>query len=465
MQWNEYEWRMFARALHETNPKAGLLYSPTLSMLDQSMLDRAVKLMPEGRQRAVKGPQKVRAILLDIYSKAIASNDTLFFPNGVATLSTMPVSPTVIEKKPKKKRRPYTRVVWTKDEWVQVAAEIHRLNPLKNYAEADSLRGIKPDEVRWAQRVLPENRRRNGNLNLLQKSSQEGLRTAFDTLREIRRMQAKDDARAYLAAQTPQAAQEPPAPAPQVAPAVSAAFSAALAAPTAAVGGNPWEAAFKPLVGLLAGAILDQATERLQNGTLGAPLLTLLQQALGAAPVAAAPAPAPAAAPAPKPAAVAAPVAAPAIFVPPPEPPKPLTEQQKHAMAAASSALAALDIAPAPAAAPVVSQPVFNGHKAMAQPAAQPKRRIGIWGGQGVIWLDDMHRKYPMFDITYIDNSKFLERLQRCEKIILMTNMVPAAARHKAKKILQGRVAYINGTRSEVYGLLDAYISEPTKKN
>lgn len=141
-------------------------------------------------------------------------------------------------------------------------------------------------------------------------------------------------------------------------------------------------------------------------------------------------------------------------------------------MAAAASALAALDqptlpLPTIPAAAPVISQHVFNGHKTVAQPAVQqqPKRRFGLWGGQGITWLDDLRRKYPMFDITYADSTKYIERLKNCEKVILMTNLVPAPARQQAKKYLPGKMVYINGTRAEVYALMDAYLSEPVKKN
>lgn len=471
VHWTADEWRFFALALHESNPKAGLLYSPALSMLTQPMIDSALKLMPPERQRKIKNVHNVRSMLLQIYTKAIADADRLFFPNGIASPSSTAAPATPVEKKRGHHTGPLRRVVWSKEEWVAVAAEIHRLNPHKNYPENPSLNSISKGDIKFAQqRVLPEDRRRNGILPGGDPKTYERLRPAFDTLREMLKMRAQEDARAMMLAQAdtaPVAAAPTPAPAPQP-----------QAAPSSAAG-NPWEAAFKPMMGLLAGALLDQAAERLQAGTLQPVLLPLLTQALQQAfpaglPAAAAPAPSPKPAPAPTPAAHSKPVTPPApAFVPPVAPFVP-TAKASAALATAANALAALEQsvpspapAPTPAPVPVTQQPVHH-HKPAFTTAPQEDlphhvMKVGIWGGQGVTWLDDLRRSFPTLDIEYADTSKKIGRLQRCDKVILMTNLVPSPARQLAKKHLGGRLVYINGTQAEVRGLLTTYAATPKK--
>lgn len=150
--------------------------------------------------------------------------------------------------------RAFCKVTWTREEWLAIARELHRLHAIENYPYRANLVGLDSEDVAFAQeRVLPFERQRRH----VRAASFSTLRTSLE--RAFADLRAQLEAETALEAAPAPAAEAPPAPAagPADVPAPPAVPFPVFGTPeTAAV--DPYRAAFAPLVALLAAEVAKQ---------------------------------------------------------------------------------------------------------------------------------------------------------------------------------------------------------------
>lgn len=201
--WTEPEYKQFALALHSMNPQLHFLNSTDLAGLTTSMMSKAAQTMPEGRQRAIPALEAPRKILLDIYRKARAERDPLFYPPPQLPQPTKHPLPPHQERRMKRapapvveteqeltvkeftaahkpaavapvpalpdgapKSREKTIITWTREEWLLLATEMQRLRPGCYLADTGEMVGINSPLVARAQLVLPLARQRHKVANM-----------------------------------------------------------------------------------------------------------------------------------------------------------------------------------------------------------------------------------------------------------------------------------------------------------
>jgi hypothetical protein len=80
VKWTPQEYKQYALALHHQHPHLHLLHATTMNSVTTGMMNRAAATLPEGRQRKFPALEQPRRILLELYAKARAERDPLFFP-------------------------------------------------------------------------------------------------------------------------------------------------------------------------------------------------------------------------------------------------------------------------------------------------------------------------------------------------------------------------------------------------
>jgi hypothetical protein len=207
IKWDEDEYKQFALAMHTLNPELHFLNSTDLAGLTTAMMNKAAQVMPPDRRRVIPALEAPRKILLNIYRKARAERDPLFYPKMELPQPTKypltarqqrmfkraPAPPVETEKeftvhahrpaaateapaaappapsataaalteyhaaKPRAARE--QTIMWTREEWLQIATELHRKYPDATLDDTELAAITTPDVVR-AQLVLPPNRQR-----------------------------------------------------------------------------------------------------------------------------------------------------------------------------------------------------------------------------------------------------------------------------------------------------------------
>lgn len=270
--WSDEEYKVFALALHVMNPGADYLHSPDLAGLTTARLNIAAEVMPPDRRRHFPALEKPRQRLLEIYARAVREHDPMFFEEpqeaGGAPAPAAPAAVAEAQNPADQAEQPApaaaaaakgdgSHIHWTDDEWLAIARELDRLYPIRRFhAHPGSLGGLTPADVQFAQRVLPQDRQRPRSTLMSMPRLRKGLERGFSLLGT-----EKEKAAAAAAAPAPDAAVQvvEPAPAP-----------------------NPWEAAFAPMVALLAEKVSAQVLGDLR------PLLVAMATAANA-PAASAP--------------------------------------------------------------------------------------------------------------------------------------------------------------------------------
>jgi hypothetical protein len=278
IRWSDDEWRFCALALHTMCPTLNLVEAKTMDGVTLRELNMAASMMEPGRQRNFKWLKGPAARLMQEYERARRDRDPFYYGNPVmvespvesvqvAALEPVPEPPappspaaeavpepavqaTTSREKPVGatfSRVGEQRIFWSTAEWVEIALEIDRLHPHSRYIERNTTGALTVQDIMQAQRVLPQERRRQLRSALMDK-----LRACLlDAFKEIRRM--RTEASKAQHAQAVQAFEE---------------RRAAVVAPPP----NPWETALRPLVELFA-------------RELGAQLLPMIVQALASSQV------------------------------------------------------------------------------------------------------------------------------------------------------------------------------------
>jgi hypothetical protein len=292
IRWSDDEWRFCALALHTMCPDLNLVEAKTMDGVTLRELNMAASMMEPGRQRHFKWLKGPAARLMQEYERARRDRDPFYYGNPVKveapvesvqvaalepvpeptpplpppapaalagnTPDPAPVVPSVATPKEKPAGATFSRVgeqriFWSTAEWVEIALEIDRLHPHSKYIERNTTGALTVQDIMQAQRVLPQERRRQLRTALMDK-----LRVCLlDAFKEVKRMRAEASKAQH--AQAVQAFEERRAAAAEPPP-------------------NPWETALRPLVELVV-------------RELGAQLVPMIVQALASSQAQAAGAP------------------------------------------------------------------------------------------------------------------------------------------------------------------------------
>lgn len=303
----------------------------------------------------------------------------------------------------------FSKIEWTREEWLLVAEELHRLHRVHNYPFGSSLVGLETEDVAFAQqRVLPLERQKRMLKVASFSSLKPALERAFLDLRVKLELEQAVVAEPAPAAEPPAAA--PAAPVPPV-PAVAAA--PAPAAPSvpelpADVSLDPYRAAFAPLVALLAGEVARQ---------LGPLIGTLIEQAVAKLPAAA-------------PAAIEATV----------------RQEAVNQVVAQAAGLA-------------TAQAKNYGDE---KPPAEKERRltVGILVNRQANYRVELEKAFPMVEIRIGDVSMThaADRIANCDKVICMTKWVDHVAFGKLKKLAKERYVDCNGGMSDLKRIISIWL-------
>lgn len=268
--WSAEEWDTLIRLLYAKYPQVEARFRDlTLSMLN----DTAQRMERPRRFFSVAATLKHLEPAVARVKQAAGSAQPEPLPAAAAEPTPAPAPPN------EKADKLFVKIEWTRQEWLLIAEELHKLFPAHNYPYGQSLVGLDTDDVAFAQqRVLPLERQRR-HLKVV----------SFSTLRAPLE-RAFADLHAVLEGKPPACVLVPaaaPAPAAVVETAPPVAPVAAIPASVPAV--NPYEAAFAPLMALLGAEVAKH---------LGPMIQTMVEQAVAKLPapvvnVAAAPAAAP----------------------------------------------------------------------------------------------------------------------------------------------------------------------------
>lgn len=307
---------------------------------------------------------------------------------------------------------PRSNIVWTREEWLLLAAELDRMFPLCHYPDSADLHGMTSPEVARAQQVLREDRRRP-SLKVV----------TFKAMLRPHLLSAFRDLKNRLASAAAQEA-APPAAAPRVAlappaPVVSAPAPYTPPAPAVMAPPNPYEIAFKPMMDMFAQQMATQLAAQLQ------PLqaqIAALQASLAR-----------------HEAAPASPFGA--IFQP---------DKARPAMAARL----------VPAAEVIEAAPAPSGPR-MVRPSEAPRQRmphIGVIGNRNA-YHADLAQEFPGIRFTCIDNGKLMDSVKNCDRVIGMIKWSNHPQIAKAKKAAGERFVPIDGGLSELKRTISIWIA------
>jgi hypothetical protein len=265
--WSSEEWDALIRRLYQKYPQVQVRFRD----LNLSMLNDTAQQMERPRRFF-----SVRATLkhLEPAIARVKQADTTAAAPAPAPAPVAPAAPAPREAAPAPAApaapaseladKMFSKITWTREEWLLVAQELHRLFPAHNYPCGQSLVGLDSEDVAFAQqRVLPLERQRR-HLKVV----------SFTTLKAPLE-RAFADLRATLEGRPlPACTLVPPAP-----PAAAVPAQAPLDLPPGGL--DPYRAAFAPLVSLLAGEVAK---------VLGPMLGVMIEQAVAKLPAATAPA-------------------------------------------------------------------------------------------------------------------------------------------------------------------------------
>jgi hypothetical protein len=178
--WSESEWEAVASEMNRLYPG---LFAGRLEGMRTFHIREAQRILPEDRHKAPAALEIPRRGLLKAWDR-MAERGTP--PTQQAVLSSEQVTPEA-DKQPDaepKEKSPEemsgTKIRWELQEWVALAAEMHRLNPHRKFMESKTLAGLDMEDIRTAMRVLPIARRRPiPNASTFRK----GLLEAFQVLK------------------------------------------------------------------------------------------------------------------------------------------------------------------------------------------------------------------------------------------------------------------------------------------
>lgn len=296
------------------------------------------------------------------------------------------------------------KIFWTREEWLSVARELCRLNPRTNYLAEAGLETITGIDLQEAQRVLPMERQRPRTSLGALANALPNLQRAFD--------------RIQLDMETQAPAPEPVAP------------PAPVAAPV-----NPWEAAFKPLVGLLAAELVPALIPALTDA-----LVPMIQQAVQQA-------------------ADRAKAQRDLPFVAPQRPPAPVQDAAPQATGHGLGSLAAM-IAAANGGVPLPNTDDDEPKSEPPRPAAKP-----VVGVVGPIPAQQraLEDAYPNLKLVFIEDTnqsgKAISALHSCSRVIGMTKFMQHQLDKPLRTVFGERYSRVTGGVSSIKHQLDVWLA------
>jgi len=450
--WNADEWDSLVRQLYLMSPQLEVRFDE----LTLSLLNEAASTMTRPRRFfAVSGARRhldlARARVKANHPSIAAAPEPEPAPAPATAQEAEPalVEETVPAPAPAALPAPvaeladkmFGKITWTREEWLLVAEQLHRLHPVQNYPFGHSLVGLETEDVAFAQeRVLPLERQRRHLKVASFNSIRPQLERAFADLR------AKLEGKPLPARAEP--VPKPAATAGEVAAVVhtaqapAPAVAVAVAAPTLAQPAvDPYRAAFAPLVALLAGEVAAQLQ----------PVLTQAIAQVHAAAEAAVQASREALA------AQVATAVQEALYGKPHDPPH-LAPVVAHLM-------------PALAAVRTASEPAVNQAMLQAAPAknygdqkapAEKLRRltVGVLVNRQSTYKTELEKAFPMIEIRIGDVSMThaADKIANCDKVICMTKWVDHVASIKLKKLAKDRYVDCNGGMSDLKRIIGIWL-------
>jgi hypothetical protein len=398
--WTVEEWDDLARKLCAMMPRL----ETSLDYLTLAMLNEAAATMtrprrffniPDARKHLDSALARIKA---DAPLPEDDPSDTVQDDSPVAVAPAEPVAGTPPANPADKL---FARIEWTREEWLLIAEELHRLHQVQNYPFGHSLVGLETEDIAFAQeRVLPLERQRRH----LKVASFSTLRAPLE--RAFADLRAKLEGRAPV--QELPTAVEPPVAAPTI--------TADVVAPALEMAGaiaqtiDPYRAAFEPLVALLGGEVAKHLAPMIQ---------TMIDQAISKLPAAI----------------PVAPAAPPAMPYPGPQ-------------LVAST--------PAPAAPAVVKH--YGDEKPHVD---KPKRLVlGILVNRTSQYKHELEKAFPMLDVRCVDTDckASVDRVSQADKVIGMERFVSHPCTAKLKKLVGDRYTPCNGAMSELKRIITIWL-------
>jgi hypothetical protein len=389
--WSAEEWDALVRMLYEKYPQLQARFRD----LQLSMLNDTAQRMERPRRffsvsATLKHLEPAVARVKQAASAPQAESEAAPAPAPAPEPAPAPAAPAT-----DKADKLFAKIEWTRQEWLLIAEELHRLFPAHNYPYGQSLVGLDTGDLAFVQeRVLPLERQRR-HLKVV----------SFSTLRAPLE-RAFADLRAVLEGKPPACVLVPPpaaAPTPAPAPAPAAPIPAI---PGIQPGVNPYEAAFGPLVALLAGEVARQ---------LGPMLGAMIDQAV----------------------------------------------------ARLAPSAPAVD---AKAIAPVVAQLLPQLVKTPAAPKnygdekpqveKQKKLTVGVLVNRVSLYKNELEKAFPMIEITIgdVNMNNAVDRIVNCDKVICMTKWVDHVPAGRLKKLARDRYIDCNGGISELKRIISIWL-------
>lgn len=436
--WKDAEWERFARALDRANPQARYIDSPDLANLSVHEMNEAGAIMERPRQfRSVsiaRRPllaafERLRAASARFHRAPKPSEPPSPLDAGLPRerprppqADTASAAVSTALAKSEAKPEPEPPVVWTRDEWVGIAIEIHRMYPLSNYPQRNQeLRGLTSEDIDFAQRLFPPERQirhlkvvsfstlrsalSSAFVDLKNRLATAALETAAKEKEKEEAERRASVARGMITPVQPTAAATPAAAtqAPTAAPAPAAAPAAAAPAPMASAPGggdtapNPWQAAFAPLFDLVTAQLADRLRPmiaELIDAALAAPAKAMVPMAAAVAP----------------------------ISVPPP-----------------------------------VEEEVAVPHRRAAD--VRRKLQVGICGNRNT-YEHDLKREFPQIEFTCIDTPRKIDSIRNCDKVISLVSYIDHPYDRKVKRAVGDRYMPINGNLSDLRRVLTGWLAD-----
>jgi hypothetical protein len=382
--WSSAEWDALVRELYRLDP----LLEASFAALTLGQLNSAAERM--ARPRRFFSVSATRKYLDTARARVAAA------PAPTPTPAPAPIeavaATTQAQKTTSAADKLFARIEWTREEWLLLAEEIHRLHKIQNYPYGQSLVGLETEDVAFAQeRVLPLERQRRFLKAVSFSTLKPDLRRAFDDLR------FKLDGLATPPAPAPQPEPEPAPVAVEVAaPVVPTAAPAAAVPPE---GLDPYRAAFAPLVALLGAEVAKHLAPMIQS---------MVDQALAAHTV----------------------MAAPAVNDPVPDAPPHLAEPADY----------------------TPPQLVARRPSTRSAPAAPRKLVVGVMVNRGKQYQDELEKTFPMVSIRVGDVSKrgATDSLVNCDRVWSMTRFIDHSVEAKLKKLVGDRYVACNGGMTDL---------------
>jgi hypothetical protein len=409
IKWNDEEWDALVRKLHELEPELeDFPQRLTLARLNEasSMMARPRRFFHVGSTRALLNEARSR-ISMGQFRRAPPPVD----PEVPPILATLPErAPVTNPALPADKL--FSKVEWTREDWLAIARELHRLFPASNYPKRGNLTGLDSHDVAFAQeRALPLERQRRhlkvASFSTLKSSLERAFLDLNNELEGITPEPAPAPEPAAAANPAPEPAPAPTA-APQPAPVPVVATAAAPEAPAL----DPYRVAFAPLVSLLAAEVANQLRPMLTQFINEAVAVALMAQPQAAEP-------------------------------------DTLAEEEEEALPA--------NVKAAPCV-PITSSKLYGDSKPRVE---KPKRvMVGVLVNRTSQYQQELEKEFPQIEVRCIDadHKARIDSFAQVQLVVGMARFISHSAARKTKNLVGDRYMECNGGMSELKRIIGLWL-------